>query len=103
MKFLPENLDAHTQAWVKLMILVNDADCVTPGPMWFNEMANFRDSTYTEPLLLTGLCSGLPAGPVDISVGAEYYSLSQDSQTQLCGFVQPHLIIEEIYDGYTNR
>ena len=83
-----------------MMILVNGADCASPGPIEFVEYINLRQTTYDEPLLITGLCSGLSAGPVEISIGVEHYGGSQDVQVQLGGFVQPHLIVEEIYDDY---
>ena len=100
MSFLPEDLDIRDYTFIQMMILVNGADCASPGSIQFVEIINLRQTTYDEPLLITGLCSGLPAGPVEISVAVEHRSSSQDVQVQLGGFVQPHLIVEEIYDDY---
>ena len=100
MSFLPEDLDIRDYTFIQMMILVNGADCASPGPIQFVEGIRMRQTTYDEPLLITGLCSGLPAGHVDISVAIEHRSYSQDVQVQLGGFVQPHLIVEEIYDDY---
>ena len=85
-----------------MTIYVNGADCASPGPIQFVEYINLRQTTYDDPLLITGLCSGLPAGLVDISIRAEHWAYSLDVQVQLGGFVQPHLIVEEIYDGFVN-
>ena len=102
MRFPPEDVDTRDTTYIQMMILVNGADCASPGPIQFVEYINQRQTTYDEPLLITGLCSGLPAGPVDITVAVENYNqyYSQDVQLQLGGFVQPHLIVEEIYDDY---
>ena len=100
MRFLPENLDTYQATWIQLMILVNGADCSSPGPMWLPEFVNLRLTTYDEPLLITGVCSGLPAGPVDISIGAKHYGFSPDVRVLIGAFVQPHLLVEEIFDAY---
>ena len=100
MIFLLENLNTYEATGIQLMILVNGADCSSPGPILLTEYVNLCSTTYDEPLLITGLCSGLPAGPVDISIGAKHYRYSPHARVLIFAFVQPHLLVEEIFDAY---
>ena len=96
MKFPPVSGDTHFATCTRMTIYVNGTDCASPGPIQLVEYINLRQTTYDDPLLITGLCSGLAAGPVDVSIRAEHRALSLDAQVQLGGFVQPHLIIEKV-------